>query len=512
MLTVNYILIVLVQDYRAYTTFVRNTNLFFMDAQIHEIQQRLVQLRKTIVLKQEALSATLEKVHPNHELSAKNLLQYLALRSEDIRELQEMLHASGLSSLSSAESHLLGQIESILGLLERKPYPTDAQCTYRDAKFFEQRNRKALLGVIPDGQTHHLMVTLDSAWLKKPAFFDALLQEGMTLARINCAHDTPALWDDMIHAIKRSSEHLQKPCKIYMDLAGPKIRTVLKKNKPITVKKGQKLYLTASTALKKNRLKKVIGCTLGEIIPQLKLHDRVMFDDGKMGARVVEVLKDEVKIEMTHVPLKKPVLKPEKGINFPDTDVQIQALTPYDLSCLSFISERADVFGYSFVKSSSDIKKLVQSFEGLPMPPVVLKIETVQAVYELPSLLLEVMKMPVAGIMIARGDLAVEIGFEKLSEIQEEILWICEAAHTPVIWATQVLESLNKTGLATRAEITDVSHASGADCIMINKGTYVVEVLQTLTNVLKRMDAHHLKKRFVFRPLGIASMFYKDGK
>lgn len=479
-----------------------------MDALLHDIQQRLLQLRKNIVLKQEALSATLEKVRPHHELSAKNLLQYLALRSEDIRELQEMLHAAGLSSLSSAESHLLGQIEAILSVLERQPYPTEAHCTYENAKLIEQRNRKALLGLIPSGQTHHLMVTIDSAWLKKPDFFEELLHNGMSLARINCAHDTPDLWDKMIQLIKSSSEKLQKPCKIYMDLAGPKIRTVLKKNKPIRLKKGQKLFLSSSPNIKKFRSQKAIGCTLGEIIPQLQLHDRVMFDDGKMGARVIELLDDKVKIEITHINPKKPELKPEKGINFPDTNVKVSCLTSYDISCLSFISERADVFGYSFVKSSEDIKTLVQAFDGRPMPPVVLKIETVQAVYELPSLLLEVMKMPVAGVMIARGDLAVEIGFEKLSEIQEEILWICEAAHTPVIWATQVLENLNKTGLATRAEITDVSHASGADCIMVNKGVYVVEVLKTLTNVLKRMDEHHLKKRFVFRPLGIASKFY----
>jgi pyruvate kinase len=114
------------------------------------------------------------------------------------------------------------------------------------------------------------------------------------------------------------------------------------------------------------------------------------------------------------------------------------------------------------------------------------------------------------GVMIARGDLAVEIGFERLSEIQEEILWISEAAHVPVIWATQVLETLNKSGLATRAEVTDASFASRAECVMLNKGTYVLDVLKSLKDILKRSAGHHSKKRYTFRPMQIARNFFSS--
>ena len=100
------------------------------------------------------------------------------------------------------------------------------------------------------------------------------------------------------------------------------------------------------------------------------------------------------------------------------------------------------------------------------------------------------------GIMIARGDLAVEIGFERMSEIQEEILWICEAAHVPVVWATQVLETLNKSGMATRSEITDAAHAAMAECIMINKGDHTIEVIETLRDILQRTGG--LGKELVF--------------
>jgi len=107
-------------------------------------------------------------------------------------------------------------------------------------------------------------------------------------------------------------------------------------------------------------------------------------------------------------------------------------------------------------------------------------------------------------VMIARGDLAVECGFDRMAEVQEEILWICEAAHTPVIWATQVLESLAKTGLPSRAEVTDAAMSERAECVMLNKGPYIREAVKTLDNILRRMQAHQTKKRAMLRPLQVA--------
>ena len=127
-------------------------------------------------------------------------------------------------------------------------------------------------------------------------------------------------------------------------------------------------------------------------------------------------------------------------------------------------------------------------------------------------MLLQAMDQEVFGAMIARGDLAVEIGFERMGEIQEEILWICEAAHVPVVWATQVLESLNKSGIATRSEITDAAHAALAECVMVNKGDHTVEVIETLRDILQRIGKHHIKKRFSFRPLDIANKFLSEPK
>ena len=117
------------------------------------------------------------------------------------------------------------------------------------------------------------------------------------------------------------------------------------------------------------------------------------------------------------------------------------------------------------------------------------------------------MKDQFFGVMIARGDLAVEIGIERLSEIQDEILWICEAAQAPAIWATQVLESLNKSGFATRSEGTDAARSVMAECVMINKGTHLIEVIESLRDILERSGGHRIKKRYLFRPLHIAQNF-----
>jgi pyruvate kinase len=144
---------------------------------------------------------------------------------------------------------------------------------------------------------------------------------------------------------------------------------------------------------------------------------------------------------------------------------------------------------------------------GRPDLGIMLKIETRKSFECLPSLLLQAMHSPAVGVMIARGDLAVECGFERLAEVQEEILWLCEAAHVPVVWATQVLENLAKSGLPSRAEISDAAMGERAECVMLNKGPYIVKAVALLDDILRRMQAHQDKKRAMLRRLGIAAAF-----
>jgi pyruvate kinase len=132
---------------------------------------------------------------------------------------------------------------------------------------------------------------------------------------------------------------------------------------------------------------------------------------------------------------------------------------------------------------------------------LVLKIETTAAYTRLPEILLHAMRSPLVGVMMARGDLAFEAGYVRLAELQEEILWICEAAHLPVIWATEVLDQLARTGRPSRAEVTDAAMGQRAECAMLNKGPHVDAAIVFLDDILRRMSRHQRKNTPLLRPL-----------
>jgi len=249
-----------------------------------------------------------------------------------------------------------------------------------------------------------------------------------------------------------------------------------------------------------------IGCTLPSVLKDLRVADRVLFDDGRIDTRVIAVNERGAELEVTDAAENGSKLRADKGINLPDTNLHLSALTDQDLEDLKFIAEHADIVGYSFVRCSDDVEYLQEQLEALGRPkmPIMLKIENRQAFERLPSLLLSAMRSPVSGVMIARGDLAVELGWQRLAEVQEEILWMCEAAHMPVVWATQVLESLAKTGLPSRAEITDAAMGVRAECVMLNKGPHILEAVRVLSDILRRMHDHQVKKRPLLRRLRLA--------
>jgi pyruvate kinase len=201
-------------------------------------------------------------------------------------------------------------------------------------------------------------------------------------------------------------------------------------------------------------------------------------------------------------------LRPEKGINLPDTDLDTPALTAKDLEDLQFLVHHVDMVGLSFVRSDQDIQTLERELNHLSASHVgiVLKIENRQAFENLPQLLLASLRSPPDGVMLARGDLAAEVGFGRLAEVQEEVIWLCEAAHIPVIWATQVLENLARRGAPSRAEVADVVMSGRAECVMLNKGPYVVEAVRFLSSLLERMEAHRRKSRIMLRRLSISDV------
>jgi len=247
----------------------------------------------------------------------------------------------------------------------------------------------------------------------------------------------------------------------------------------------------------------MVSCTLSEIFANVRVDERIWIDDGKIGGVVRHVEEDEIHVTITHAKPHGSKLHPDRGINLPDSELQLPALTNKDIADLPFVAMHADLVGLSYVQCPEDIVELQSRLKALGATErgIVLKIETRQAFERLPDLLLAALRSDSTGVMIARGDLAVECGWERLAEVQEEILWICEAAHVPVVWATQVLESLAKSGLPSRAEITDAAMGVRAECVMLNKGPHVVEAIRVLDGILHRMQAHQRKKSARLRRL-----------
>ncbi|HEX7243445.1 MAG TPA: pyruvate kinase, partial [Longimicrobiaceae bacterium] len=197
-----------------------------------------------------------------------------------------------------------------------------------------------------------------------------------------------------------------------------------------------------------------IPCAPPEALLRVRPGARVWLDDGHVGGVVSSADAEEVRVRITHA-RGSGKLGAQKGVNFPDTELGLPALMPDDLRILPFVCEHAELVGYSFVRSAADVRRLREELAraGAPEMGIILKIETTAAFQDLPTMLLEALRCRAAGVMIARGDLAVECGFERLAEVQEEILWMCEAAHVPVVWATQVLEQLTREGAPSRAEV-----------------------------------------------------------
>lgn len=240
-----------------------------------------------------------------------------------------------------------------------------------------------------------------------------------------------------------------------------------------------------------------IGCTLGEAFCQLRAGQRVVLDDGKFECAIRRVDAEGALLDVVRAPAEGAKLRAHRGVNFPDSRLRLPALTAKDFKDLSFIAQHADLVGFSFVQRPDDVFQLQEHLArlGKPRMPIVLKVETRRALENLPALLWAAMRGEAAGVMIARGDLAVECGYECLAEIQEEILSLCRAAHLPVIWATQVLESLAKYGLPTRPEITDAAMSERADCVMLNKGPHIESAVVALASILSRPPSHPSPQR-----------------
>lgn len=596
-------------------------------------------------------ASKLKMSHKNYLISATNLIHYLALKSLDIEQLKEELSSICFLNLDTINQHVLASLSAGIRLLDNAKYDSSSHTiSYSEGisstKSLDKQmkgefsinmlRRRAshtadlLLGRLPEKRNTHIMVTVGQEAIESETLMKDLLNAGTTIVRINCAHGSPEIWSEIIRRVKRSSQILEKPCRILMDLAGPKLRTgklqagpcVLKispkKNaygqviypalvwlssagagsppahlspdavlhvdgeellsklsvddvvtlcdargkqrtlkilsrypifsgvgfmaecsKTVYVKSGAKLFikdkrkkLSAGHVVNIPPLKQFIKlrvddlltisrdsqneenltsstgritCSSEYVFDSVKPGEPIAFDDGKIWGIIKATSTSEILVSITHAGPRGSKLGSEKSINIPRSNIRYEGLTSKDLIDLDFVANHADMVGVSFVRDVRDILLLRQELEKRKRGDlgISLKIETKEGFEKLPHLLLEAMKMPnPLGIMIARGDLAVECGWENMAYIQKEIISVCTAAHVPVIWATQVLESFVKYGVPTRAELTDVAEGMRTSCIMLNKGKCIVEAVSFLHRILSN---HSKKSNAEFKPLALSS-------
>jgi pyruvate kinase len=488
--------------------------------ELRALIDRLLELREGVVGDaQQILAAWTPRLRRRAFLpSAQNLAAYLAFRRRDVRALQDELAVWGLSSLGRSEGKVLANLDAVLVCLAVLTGRIDAdsrlprrprRATFELGERLLRHNTRALFGPPATERLTHIMVTLPEQAKSDAAFVDALVAHGMSCARINCAHGSHDDWRAMVRNVRAAAKRVGRTCRVLMDLSGPRARVQAAfSREDRKVLPGDALVLRADAPDAGDVAPPFqLQVTPASILAPLGAGAIVMVDEGRLEARIEGVVGGEARGRVTRTPPGGMRLKPEKGLNFPGTDLGIPALTEKDRADLDVVVENADLIGYSFVQAVSDIETLWQELEprlartGRPAPGLILKIETEQAVRHLPSLIVAAAGQVPVGVMIARGDLAVEVGFQRLAELQEEILWLAEAAHTPVIWATQVLDRLVRKGTPSRAEISDVVLAQRAECVMLNKGDFIVDALTIVDDVFRRMEGHQHKKTSRLRAL-----------
>jgi len=608
-----------------------------------ELQNELKRLQTAVKAGQQALLSAWKPLlaKSTYAPDAANLAAYIALRREHLPKLQATLSGLGLSSLGRCEGH----VEATLNAVAQAVDALAGQCTPKSSKPRSDRtnhrfnnrlksNTERLLGKAPQHRQARIMVTLPTVAASDARFVRHLVDHGMDIARINCAHDDEVIWKAMIENVRSAAKAAKRSCLIHMDLAGPKLRTgdMLATQGVLRLKpkrddhgdtrapayflfdasgepggpglrgasglagyvrvsvsrewlarlqpgdlveasdmRGKKrmlnvlermgeaqmlacaadsVWLGEGCALKRlagesrQRACKVgpveptpevllvhvddrillsrdaapghaltvegqegcigrIPCAQPEVLDSLSVGERVFIDDGQIGAEVEHLTGEGVVLRITRARPEGDKIRPGKGLNFPDSDLQLPALVDKDLIDLDFVASEADIVGYSFVQSAADMDRLADELEARGAGGLgrIAKIETARAVASLPEIVVHGACRGPFGLMIARGDLAVEIGWGRLAEIQEEILWLAEAAHVPVVWATQVFEQLIKVNLPSRAEMTDAAMAERAECVMLNKGPFVLDAITMLDDIARRMHGHQHKKSARLRAL-----------
>ncbi|MDH5767002.1 MAG: pyruvate kinase [Gammaproteobacteria bacterium] len=321
-----------------------------------------------------------------------------------------------------------------------------------------------------------------------------MIEAGVNVFRLNMSHGNHQSHASSVELIKSESEKLDVIVAILVDLSGPKIRVGLFHGGEALLEPGKDVIITCE----KYKGDQTRFCSQYEgLYVDVKSGDRIFIDDGKIGLIVDKIERKDIYCKVKN----GGIVRDNKGMNLPDTIVSIDCFTDKDMKDADFaISINADFVALSFVGKESDVIKLKKYLEDKSSNiKVIAKIERSEAVDNIHSIIEEAY-----GIMIARGDLGIELPAQEVPIVQKNLIEIARKASKPVIVATQMLESMIKSSTPTRAEVGDVANAalSGVDAVMLSaetaSGKYPVKSVQMMSDILKEIDIYHIKRKHYF--------------
>ena len=314
-----------------------------------------------------------------------------------------------------------------------------------------------------------------------------MMLAGLNVCRLNFSHGAYADHAACVTTIRELNEELGLNVAILADLQGPKIRTNDMENNGISLAVGSEIKVL---------VEKVVGnaerfsINYPQLPQDVSVGERILLDDGKIMLEVLETNKtSEIRCKI----IQGGILSSKKGVNFPNTKISLPSLTEKDQEDLEFaLDQEVDWIGLSFVRSAKDIIELKERIEKRgAKAKVIAKIEKPEALENIDDIIEES-----DGLMVARGDLGVEIPFQNVPLIQKMLIKKCVRKAKPIIVATQMMESMITSMSPTRAEVNDVANAvlDGTDAVMLSGetsvGQYPVEVIKTMSNIIKEMETH----------------------
>lgn len=335
-----------------------------------------------------------------------------------------------------------------------------------------------------------IVVTLGPA-SSSAEVIEEMIKEGANVCRINFSHGSYEDVLEQIKNIRESNKKLGTHAAILADLQGPKLRIGAVENNSVELIAGKEIIITTNECIGSADR---IYITYPQFPKDVKAGESILIDDGKLLLTVVETNgEDEVKAVISH----GGILSSKKGVNLPNTKISLPCLTEKDLKDLDFaLTQNVDWIGLSFVRSATDIielKHLIQKFDPLSSTKVVAKIEKPEAILDIDNIIKET-----DAIMVARGDLGVEIPMQEVPVIQKMLVRKCLEESKPVIIATQMMESMITNISPSRAEVNDVANSvmDGADAVMLSAetsvGNHPAKVVEAMTKIIARVEKESL--------------------